>query len=302
MKETVIFEGIGKRFGQTEALRDVSFRLMETSICGLIGRNGAGKTTLLHILAGQLQPSEGKVAVFGQRPFENEAAQSKICFVRDRHDFPRGIRVGQLLRLAPRFYPNWDAAYAVSLLDLFELDPRKKVKALSRGMESALGIVIGLASRAPVTVFDEPYLGLDAVVRKRFYDELLEDFQLHPRTIVFSTHLIDEAASLFDRVIMIDKGRILLDEETESLRGRYVNLTGQADVVERFAQGRTIRDRKRLGTVLSASVEGPFTQEEWQEARRAGLTIEGLSLQELLIQLTDDGRGAIGHSGEEESA
>lgn len=302
MKESVTCEGLRRSFGKHEALRGVSFRLPENTICGLIGRNGAGKTTLLHVMAGQLPPGEGSVKVLGRTPFENAAAQRTICIVRDRHDFPGGMRVGRILQLASLFYPNWDDAYAASLLALFELDPGKKVKSLSRGMESALGIIIGLASRAPVTLFDEPNLGLDAVARVRFYEELLEDYQLHPRTIVLSTHLIDEAAKLFERVLMIDRGVLLLDAEAEALRGRYVAVTGQADEVERFAAGRTVYGGRRLGSVMSVTVEGPFSDRELRAAGEAGLSVSGLSLQELLVQLTDEGAQAAPAMEKEASA
>ena len=156
--------------------------------------------------------------VLGAPPAENEDVLRRLVFVREDQAYP-DIKVGQALRAASWFYPNWDSALASSLLDDFGVRANKAVKKLSRGQRSALGITIGLAARAEVTLFDEPYAGLDAVARQVFYDRLLADFAEFPRTVLLSTHLIDEAAALFEGVIVIDRGRVVLDAAADVLRG-----------------------------------------------------------------------------------
>ncbi len=126
---------------------------------------------------------------------------------------------------------RWDVAYADLLLDLFQLSPRSRVTQLSTGMRSALGIVVGLATRAPLTIFDESYLGLDAPSRYAFYDELLTDYAEHPRTLIISTHLIEEVASLFEEVVIIDRGRLVLHQEADAVRDRGVAVTGPFSTV-----------------------------------------------------------------------
>ena len=286
MNEWVIGEGVTKRFGRAVALQDVSFRLAENKIYGLLGRNGAGKTTLLHSITGQLMIDGGTIAIDGHTPLENLAVQRQICFIRDKLEFPKGFTIKQIIQLGTMLYPYWDATIAYRLVDLFELDVQKKVKQLSRGMESAVGIIIGIASRAPLTIFDEPYLGLDAVARERFYDALLEDYEKFPRTIVLSSHLIDEVAKLFEHVLIIDKGKLIIDAEADVLRGMYCRVTGHMNEVEQFTNGKRVLNRQALGTTRSFAVEGPFTEAEIHRAESLGVEIVGLSLQQLLVYLT----------------
>ena len=148
--------------------------------------------------------------MLGASPAENEHVLRRMVFVREDQAYP-DFKVRHALRAASWFYPNWNAELADAPARRLRPAAGRAIKKLSRGMRSALGIVIGLAARAEVTLFDEPYAGLDAVARQIFYDRLLADYAEHPRTILLSTHLIDEAAGLLERVVVIDRGRIVLD-------------------------------------------------------------------------------------------
>ena len=148
-------------------------------------------------------------------------------FVREDQSYP-DFKVRHALKVASWFYPDWDAGLAGALLDDFELPPGRAVRHLSRGMRSALGIVIGLAARAEVTLFDEPYAGLDPVARQLFYDRLLADLAEHPRTVLLSTHLIDEAAGLLERVVVVDRGKVVLDAAADQVRGSATSVSGPA--------------------------------------------------------------------------
>ena len=205
--------GLTRRYKDQTALDNVTLDIAPNRIYGLLGRNGAGKTTLMSILTAQGFASSGEIRVFGGNPFENEHILSRLCFVRESQKYPDDFTVRNALDAAAMFFPNWDADLAQTLLEDFQLPrPRKhRIKKLSRGQLSAVGVIIGLASRAELTFFDEPYLGLDAVARQLFYDRLLTDFADHPRTIILSSHLIDEVANLLEHVIVIDRGRIALD-------------------------------------------------------------------------------------------
>src|SRR5580700_8431229 len=205
MTPAISVTGLTRKYWGDVALNDVSFTVDAGTITGLLGRNGAGKTTLLRILAGQEFPSSGSARVLGAAPAENEEVLRRLIFVREDQAYP-DIKVGQALRAASWFYPNWDSALASALLADFGVRASKAVKRLSRGQRSALGITIGLAARAEVTLFDEPYTGLDAISRQVFYDRLLAEYADFPRTVVLSTHLIDEAAALFENVVVIDRG------------------------------------------------------------------------------------------------
>ncbi|WP_137725104.1 ABC transporter ATP-binding protein [Prescottella subtropica] len=280
----VSVRGVGRRYGDVTALDDVSFDLAAGTIYGLLGRNGAGKSTLMKILTGQDFPTAGEVSVFGGAPFENADVLRNVCFVKEAQRYPDDLRVAHVVTAAELLLPHWDSAFAGRLLDDFELPGRRRVKKLSRGMTSALGIVVGLASRAPLTIFDEPYLGLDAAARQLFYDRLLADYAEHPRTILLSTHLVDEVADLLEHVLVMDRGRVVIDSDTDELRSRHVLATGRTDAVDAFADGWTVLHREASGPFARATLRGDVTGTARAEAARLGVELAPVSLQQITIR------------------
>ena len=274
---------LGRRYHDQVALDDVSLTVDPGTVTGLLGRNGAGKTTLMRIVTGQEFPTSGAVRVFGQIPAENDAVLRRMVFVREDQPYP-DFRVGQAIRVASWFYPHWSEELARQLLADFGLPLQRRIRKLSRGMRSAVGITIGLAARAELTLFDEPYAGLDAVARQLFYDRLLADFAEHPRTVVLSTHLIDEAADLLEHVVMLDRGRVVLDAPADDVRGTMATVSGPASAVDEFVAGRTVWHRQRLGSRASVTVAGPFDFAAQARARALHLSLEPLSLQQLLVR------------------
>src|SRR5579862_5267804 len=276
---------LGRRYRDQVALDDVSLTVGPGTVTGLLGRNGAGKTTLMRIVAGLEFPGSGAVRVFGQVPAENDAVLRRMAFVREEQAYP-DFRVGHAIRVASWFYPNWSAELAGQLLADFELPLSRRIKRLSRGMRSAVGIVIALAARADLTVFDEPYAGLDAVARQLFYDRLLADYAEHPRTIVLSTHLIDEMADLLEHVVMLDHGRVALDAPADEIRGTAMTVSGPAIAVAGFVAGRPVWHRQAIASRASVVVPGPLDAAAQARARALHLSLEPLSLQELLIHVS----------------
>jgi ABC-2 type transport system ATP-binding protein len=284
--------GITVRYGRTIAVDNVDLELPTGKIYGLLGRNGSGKTSLLSALASYRKPSSGTVLVDGVEAFENPTVMSATAFVRDTLDVNDNDRVGKVLRLAGWLRPTWDAEFAEKLLDLFQINTRKAVSSLSRGQKSAVGVVLGLAARAPLTILDESYLGMDAVARTNFYRELLADYLANPRTIVLSTHLIDEVADLFERVIIMDRGRVLLHEDAEMLRGRGVTVTGPFEKVDAFVGDRTVLGEQSLGGMRAVTVDIRLDPRERARAEAAGLTFGPLSIQDLFVHLTSSSQEA----------
>jgi ABC-2 type transport system ATP-binding protein len=292
----IAVDNLTVRYEDVTALDDLTFSLEGGKIYGLLGRNGSGKTTLLSVLAAFRKATAGQIRIGGRPVFENPAITRQICLIREggdmvEQDWPDN-RIRDMLAFAAYLRPNWDADYAAALLERFELSPATRIPALSRGKRSALAVLLGLASRAPVTMFDEAYLGMDAPSRYAFYDELLTDFMDHPRTIVISTHLIEEVSSLFEEVVIIDRGRLVLHEETERLRSRGAAVTGPADVVDRFADGLTVLGKKTLGPTKSVMVYGALDDTYRQRARQAGLDVGPLAVQDLFVHLTEP-KGAV---------
>jgi ABC-2 type transport system ATP-binding protein len=282
MTPAISVTGLTRRYRGHLALDQVSVEVEAGTITGLLGRNGAGKTTLMRIIAGQDFASGGSVRVLGASPVENDKVLRQMVFIREDQSYP-DFNVGHAVRAASWFYPNWCEELADNLLADFALPRNRSVKKLSRGMRSALGIVLGLAARAEVTMFDEPYAGLDAVTRQVFYDSLLADYAAHPRTVLLSTHLIDEAAGLLERVVLLDGGRVALEAVADDLRGVATRVSGPALAVDEFTAGRSVWERRRMGSQESVVVVGPLADPDRAPASTAHLTLEPLSLQELVV-------------------
>jgi ABC-2 type transport system ATP-binding protein len=284
MTPAISVAGLTRRYRGELALDDVTLDLEPESITGLLGRNGAGKTTFLRVIAGHEFASAGTVTVLGASPVENEAVLRQMVFVREDQVYP-DFRVRQAVQAAAWLYPNWSHELAGALLEEFNLPPNRRIRKLSRGMRSALGIVIGLAARAEVTLFDEPYAGLDPVSRQLFYDRLLADYAEHPRTVLLSTHLIDEAAGLFERVVVIDRGQIVLNTAADDLRGAATSVSGPAIAVAEFTAGRPVWNRRRIASQQSVVVAGTLNETDRARAAALHLRLEPLTLQEMVVQV-----------------
>ncbi|PQZ55637.1 MULTISPECIES: ABC transporter ATP-binding protein [unclassified Microbacterium] len=293
MTAVIEVQNLSKRYKEKRALDNVSLSIEGGAIYGLLGRNGAGKTTLMSILTAQNFESSGTVKVFGEHPYENAHVLSRICFVRESQKYPDDAYPKHAFKAASLFFPHWDQALAEELIAEFQLPMKQTIKKLSRGQLSAVGVIIGLASRAEITFFDEPYLGLDAVARQIFYDRLVEDYAEHPRTVILSSHLIDEVSNLIEKVIVIDNGQILLNEDTDAMRDRAVTVVGDADKVDAWVGAREVLHRESLGRVASVTVLGALSAAERAEVTASGLDLAPVSLQQLIVRLTQKAEAQI---------
>lgn len=292
MNTAIEVRDLTRRHKSATALDAVSVSLEAGVIHGLLGRNGAGKTSLMSIASGQDWPTSGQVSVFGERPHENEHVLPRICFVREDQKYIEDSLARHAFAAAAMAFPNWEQDLADRLIEDFRVPDRTRIKKMSRGQRSAVAVIIGIASRADLTFFDEPYMGLDAVARQLFYDRLLEDYAEHPRTIVLSSHLIDEVAHLIENVVLIDQGRIMLAEPVDSLRGRAVTLIGAADTVRELADFRQVLHTESLGRLTRTTVLGALEEHEQQRARARGVEVLPVSLQQLIVHLTSGTVGA----------
>jgi len=278
---------VSKKYKQTNALKDVSFTLNEPKIYGLLGRNGAGKTTFMEILAGHQLATNGEILIDGRQPFDSREILNKICLIKEGDNFHKDMRIKQVLKAYSLFYPTWDQRLAEDLIKEYNLNIKARVKTLSKGMASALGVIVGLASKAPITIFDEPYIGLDAAARKKFYDILLEEYETEKRTVIFSTHLIDEVSLLFEEVLILQEGELILQEKADKLREQTCAVTGEVSEVEKFICNKKVMKKKQLANMMTAYIYG-----DKNEALQANLQVEGIPIQDLMIYLTEVGKGA----------
>ncbi|HEY4261477.1 MAG TPA: ABC transporter ATP-binding protein [Schlesneria sp.] len=244
---------VTRQFGTKTALDDVSLTVPRGGVFGLIGGNGAGKTTLIRHILGLLKAQNGSVQVFGLDPVANPVGTlGRIGYLSEDRDLPDWMRVGELMRYTQAFFPNWDDKYAEELRDAFDLDRKAYVKNLSRGQRARAGLLVALAHRPELLVLDEPSSGLDPVVRRDILGAIIRTIADEGRTVLFSSHLLDEVERVADRVTIIHHGRIMLSAGMDEIKGQHRRLT------LRFGQS-VDRPPSLVGTISTAGQGAEWT-------------------------------------------
>ena len=249
MTSLVSARGVSKNYGKVCAVDDVSFDIEKGRIMGLIGPNGAGKTTLLKAVLG-LTDCEGDLSVLGLDPFrQRKELMQNICFIADVAVLPRWIRVSQLLDFVESTHPNFSRDKAENLLAKTKVDTRRssRVRELSKGMVAQLHLAIIAAIDARLLVLDEPTLGLDIIFRKEFYANLLSDYFDEERTILVTTHQVEEIENILTDIMFINEGRIILDTSMDSLGEDYVELVTAGDMADEARRAGPIAERDIFG-------------------------------------------------------
>lgn len=219
-------DAVSREFGDTKALRNVTLHIPRGGVFGLIGENGAGKTTLIKHLLGLLRAQQGQVRVFGLDPVQNPVETlSRIGYLSEDRDLPEQMTVTQLMQYTQAFYPQWDERYAEQLRDDFELSGSARIKSLSRGQRARAGLLVALAHRPEFLILDEPSSGLDPVVRRDILAAIIRTIADDGRTVLFSSHLLDEVERVADRVAMIHKGEIRLIGSMDEIKQRHRRMT-----------------------------------------------------------------------------
>jgi ABC-2 type transport system ATP-binding protein len=261
MTSLVSARNVSKHYGTVRAVDDVSFDIEKGCITGLIGPNGAGKTTLLKAVLG-LTDCQGSLSVLGLDPFrQRKELMQNICFIADVAVLPRWIRVDQLLDFVEAVHSNFSRKRAEDLLANTKIPPKAKVRELSKGMVTQLHLSIITAIDAKLLILDEPTLGLDIIFRKDFYGNLLEDYFNEERTIMITTHQVEEIENLLTNVMFINNGRIVLDASMDALPEQYVEL---------LASGENADQARKLNPIFERDVFG-----------KKVLTFEGISRDQL---------------------
>ena len=247
MEQTVVdVNDLSRSFGRKSALDGVSFRATAGQIYGLVGANGAGKTTLLKHLLGLLRAATGSVRVFGLDPVRDPVGVlRRVGYLSEERELPEWMRVDELMRYTQAFHPTWDASYARELLETFALDPSKKVKELSKGMRAQAGLLVAVAHRPELLILDEPSSGLDAVVRRDILDAIVRTVADDGRTVIFSSHLLDEVERMSDHVTLMHHGRVTLSGPLDDVRRGYQR--SRVRFVEHFDQPPVARYRAGHG-------------------------------------------------------
>lgn len=278
--------GLVKNYADVSALKGISLTFEGDKIYGLLGRNGAGKTTLLNSITGRIFPSSGEILIDGEPALENDSVLGRTFMMCEGNYYPEKMKVNEAIKWTGEFYPAFDMDYCDDLCIMFELNKKKKIKDLSTGYASIFKLVLALSTNVPYLLLDEPVLGMDAGHRDLFYKLLIKKYSEKPFTVIFSTHLIGEAANLIEEAVIINKGEIILKQAVEKLLAKSITLSGTASSIDDFIKNMPVLGVDSLGGLKTAFLIGEIDQ----EALPAGIEKGRMDLQKLFIHLTD-GRG-----------
>ena len=286
---TIKLLNVSKRYGDTFALDNISLTIEENKIYGLLGRNGAGKTTLLNIINNRIFADKGVISIDDKTLSDDKNALGNIYFMAEKNLYPQAMKVKDLFKWSKEFYPNFDMTYAIELSKKFELNINKRIRELSTGYTSICKIINTMASGAEILMFDEPVLGLDANHRDLFYKELTQMYIEKPKTIILSTHIIEEVAQLIERVIVLKDGKIINDENAEELLSQYYSVSGLNIDIDEYIKDKNCISVEEMAAFKLVVINGKNGDVEKREQKKLGLEGSKVELQKLFIYLTNKG-------------
>ena len=280
-------KNVSKRYKSVTALDNISFSFEFGKIYGFLGRNGAGKSTLINIIANRIFADQGEILIDGIPAKENMGIHEKIFCMSEADLYDRDLKVKDHFKWTDRFYDDFDLNKAFEYAQKFNLDTNKRFKALSKGYQSIFKLIIALSLHVPYIIFDEPVLGLDANHRELFYHLLLQEFENNERTYIIATHLIEEISNIIEEVVFIDKGKILLQEPVEELLEKGYSVSGLAQEVDRYCDGKDVIGYDMLGGLKIAYVLGKKSN----LSEGSNLQISAINLQKMFVKMTEKGGG-----------
>lgn len=278
-------KNITKRYRDVTALDDVSFSFEHGKIYGFLGRNGAGKSTLINIIANRIFADGGEVIIDDMPAKENMDVHEKIFCMSEVDLYDISLKIKDHFKWIDRFYDSFDMDMALQIAAKFHLDINKKFKQLSKGYQTIFKLTVAMALHVPYVIFDEPVLGLDANHRELFYNLLLKDYESNERTIIIATHLIEEVANIIEEVVLIDDGKVLLQESVETLLETGYCVSGMAQEVDAYCKDKDVMGYDELGGLKLAYVLGNKTP----VPQGSNIQISAMNLQKMFVKLTEKG-------------
>lgn len=275
-------QNLTKYYKGVKALENVNLRFDEGRIYGLLGRNGAGKSTLLKIISNRIFADSGCALLDGKKLAGNDKALGRIFLMNESNLYPQKMKVKDAFKLTKSFYPDFDHKYAEKLSELFSLDVKKKIRALSTGYGSIFKVIIALSVNTPFVFLDEPVLGLDANHRDLFYKTLIEKYAEKPFCCVISTHIIEEVSNVIEDVMIIEKGKVIKNQSRDSLLEIGYTVSGAASAVDSFGADKNIIGFDSIGGLKTIYISGKLNRSEIPPE----LEVSAMDLQKLFVKLT----------------
>ncbi len=273
-------------YGKKLAINNVTISLNENQLIGLIGRNGSGKTTFMKLCAGLLEPTNGDILVLNENPINSINVLQEIIYSYPRVSHKGGNTLQGIMDYFSLFYPRFDLKFALKLLEVFSLNPYMKYKNLSQGMESTFNYICALSTRAKLTLFDEPVLGMDVTVRKKVYEILLRDYMEYPRTIIVSSHILSELENTLSEILLVDNGTIVFYKDMEEVSSMAYRVDGAEAEVKTFVEKRSVlyANYKTLGSF--AIIENQYDDVDRKESKNLNLVITKVRPEDLCVYKT----------------
>src|SRR5690625_3524852 len=284
----VEFRNVDLKIRKEEILKDINLTFEPGKIYVLLVRNGAGKATRLSLIATYRKVTGGTLTIGGEDPYENEEIVPLVDFLHQEDYSEESTTVEDYLQLSKRYKPSFDIDYALFLLDEYNINLKKKMMELSRGQQAAVDAALGLATMSPVVLFDEVTNGMDAPSREKFYSQVLNAKNRENRIIVLSTHIVSEMDYLFDEVIIIHHGQVLVDEPVDEFLDRGYQVTGSIEDVDEFTRDKKVVNTRTLGPTSAVSILGSPSKEDEKMFDSGRLSYSSMRLQDLFINLTED--------------
>lgn len=275
-------KGVTKKYGRKTVLDGVSMNLRQGHSYGLLGRNGAGKSTLINIIMQRRRSDSGIVTLDGVDIRNNDRLMSRLFCMNDSALYPADFRLKTVFSITNSMYGKFDMTYALRLSELFGLDLKKRTGQLSTGYNTIYKVILALASNADFVFLDEPVLGIDVNQRELFYKTLARKMNEETSCFIISTHIIEEAQNLIDRVLVLHEGRIILNDDTESLLGKYAAVSGKCDLVDSFTADKKVICTENMGVFKKAV----FEAESFSGDVPGELSLDTVDLQQLFYYLT----------------
>jgi ABC-2 type transport system ATP-binding protein len=293
MQDVICTTNLTRMYGKTKALDNMTVSIGKNKIIGLIGRNGAGKTTFMKTCVGYIKPTSGNIKLWNQKVWDNIDVLSDLIFLDEEIQYDSKLKLKDIIFICENSYKNWDKEFAQKLLSYFNLDLKKRYKSLSRGMKTQFNIAVALASRTKLLLLDEPTLGLDAAVRKEFYEILLNDYIENPRTIIVSSHLLSEIEDMLEEIILIDNGKLILHESIDDVRARGIMLNGAKEILEPFTDERKVLTKQEMGNSWIVGILNNLSDEEYDYLQENNVDISPINAQDICVYLTNDNKGGF---------
>lgn len=282
---------VSKSYGSKSVIADVNLAFEENKIYGLLGRNGAGKSTLLNIITDRIFPSSGEVKIDSENVADNDSKLGLMYLMSEVDLYPNGAKLSQIVKDSELIYGGFNHKLADKMIAEFKIDMGQKFGKLSTGYNSIFKLILALCLPVKFVILDEPVLGLDANHRELFYTELLDSYADNPRTFILSTHLIEEVANIISDVIILDQGRIILNQPVEDVLAKTHSVVGQKNEVEEYTKGLNVVGYDDMGNIRANYVYGDLDDRRLPDT----VQLSNFDLQKLFVFLTNQYEGSKRH-------